>query len=55
MIQGYPIAYDAGKVLHAAAKAQGEHGFGAQRAGQGAPLSRAMPAAILIETHLRVS
>ena len=44
----YPIAYDAGKALHAAAKAQGEHGFGAQWAGQGAPLSRAMPAAALV-------
>lgn len=44
----YPIAYDAGKALHAAAKAQGEHGFGAQWAGQGAPLSRAMPAADLV-------
>jgi nitronate monooxygenase len=46
----YPIAYDAGKALHAAAKARGEHGFGAQWAGQGAPLSRAMPAASLIRT-----
>lgn len=45
----YPIAYDAGKALHAAAKARGEHGFGAQWAGQGAPLARAMPAAALIE------
>lgn len=46
----YPIAYDAGKALHAAAKARGEHGFGAQWAGQGAPLSRAMPAKILMQT-----
>jgi nitronate monooxygenase len=46
----YPIAYDAGKALHAAAKAQGEHGFGAQWAGQGAPMARAMPAAALVET-----
>lgn len=45
----YPIAYDAGKALHAAAKAQGEHGFGAQWAGQGAPLARAMPAARLVD------
>ena len=44
----YPTAYDAGKALHAAAKARGEHGFGAQWAGQGAPLTRAMPAAELI-------
>ncbi|GLT01556.1 hypothetical protein GCM10007897_29500 [Sphingobium jiangsuense] len=45
---GYPMAYDAGKALHAAAKAKGEHGFGAQWAGQGAPLARAMPAAALV-------
>jgi nitronate monooxygenase len=44
----YPIAYDAGKALNAAAKAAGETGFGAQWAGQGAPLARAMPAAILV-------
>jgi nitronate monooxygenase len=43
----YPIAYDAGKALHAAAKAQGESGYGAQWAGQGAPLARAAPAAEL--------
>lgn len=46
----YPIAYDAGKALHAAAKAKGEHGFSAQWAGQGAPLTRAMPAARLVLT-----
>nr|WP_269142522.1 nitronate monooxygenase [Acetobacter garciniae] len=46
----YPIAYDAGKALNAAAKARGEHGFGAQWAGQGAPLARAMPAAELVAT-----
>lgn len=45
----YPIAYDAGKALHAAAKAKGEHGFGAQWAGQGAPLARAIPAAKLVQ------
>lgn len=44
----YPIAYDAGKALNAAAKAAGEHGFGAQWAGQGAPLSRMLPAAELV-------
>jgi nitronate monooxygenase len=44
----YPIAYDAGKALHAAARARGEHGFGAHWAGQGAPLARAMPAADLV-------
>ncbi|MET0137508.1 MAG: nitronate monooxygenase, partial [Sphingobium sp.] len=41
---GYPMVYDAGKALIAAAKAQGEWGYGAQWAGQGAPLARSMPA-----------
>lgn len=45
----YPIAYDAGKALHAAAKAKGEDGFGAQWAGQGAPLARGIPAAELVQ------
>lgn len=49
-IPAYPIAYDLGKALHAAGKAKGEFGFGAQWAGQGAPLARAMPAARLVET-----
>lgn len=49
----YPIAYDAGKALHAAAKAKGQSGFGAQWAGQGAPLARALPAADLIATLAR--
>ncbi|WP_374788705.1 NAD(P)H-dependent flavin oxidoreductase [Brucella oryzae] len=49
----YPIAYDAGKALHAAAKAKGEHGFAAHWAGQGAPLSRALPAAELVATLAR--
>lgn len=44
----YPIAYDVGKALNAAARARGEGGFGAQWAGQGAPLSRSMPAADLM-------
>ena len=44
----YPIAYDAGKALAAAARTRGEGGFGAQWAGQGAPLARAMPAAQLV-------
>lgn len=44
----YPVAYDAGKALNAAARARGEAGFGAQWAGQGAPLSRAMGAADLV-------
>jgi nitronate monooxygenase len=49
-IPDYPITYDLGKALNAAAKAKGEFGFGAQWAGQGAPLSRAMPAAELVRT-----
>ncbi|RFU47622.1 nitronate monooxygenase family protein [Paraburkholderia sp. DHOC27] len=54
----YPIAYDAGKALHAAAKAKGEFGYGAQWAGQAAALSRSMPAAELfaqLERELRES
>ena len=47
-VPDYPIAYDAGKALHAAAKAAGEFGYGAQWAGQGAPLARALPAAELV-------
>jgi len=47
-IPAYPIAYDAGKALNAAGKAAGQTGFGAQWAGQGAPMSRPMPAAELV-------
>jgi len=49
----YPIAYDAGKALNAVAKMRGEYGFGAQWAGQGAPLARAMPAADLVDLLAR--
>lgn len=49
-IPAYPVTYDAGKALNAAAKAKGEPGYGAQWAGQGAPLARALPAAELIGT-----
>lgn len=48
-VPAYPIAYDAGKSLHAAAKAAGRNGYGAQWAGQGAPLARAMPVHALME------
>ncbi|MFN8612191.1 MAG: nitronate monooxygenase [Vulcanimicrobiota bacterium] len=41
----YPTAYSAAKALHAAAKAQGEFGYGAHWAGQGACLARSAPAA----------
>ena len=47
-IPAYPIAYDAGEALHAAARAKGEFGYGAQWAGQGAPLARSLHAAELI-------
>lgn len=47
-IPAYPIAYDAGKALNAAGKAAGDFGFGAQWAGQGAPLARSLGAAALI-------
>jgi nitronate monooxygenase len=46
----YPIAYDAGKALAAAALAKGEGGFGAQWAGQGVALARATPAGPLVQT-----
>ena len=39
-VPSYPIAYDAGKALNAAAKAAGDSRYGAQWAGQGAPLVR---------------
>jgi nitronate monooxygenase len=47
-IPAYPIAYDAGKALNAAAKAAHETGYGAHWAGQGAPLARTLPAAQLV-------
>ena len=46
----YPIVYDAGKALAAAAKAKGDGGYGAQWAGQGAPLARVLPAGDLVAT-----
>lgn len=49
----YPIAYDAGKALHAAAKARGNAEYAAQWAGQAVPLSRSMPAGQLVETLAR--
>ncbi len=47
-VPSYPITYDLGKALNAAAKTAGDYGFGAQWAGQGAPLARALPAADLV-------
>lgn len=52
-VPAYPIAYDAGKALNAAAKARGDWSYGAQWAGQGAPLVRPLPAAELIATLAR--
>jgi len=47
-IAPYPMAYDVGKALIAAAKAKGEGGFGAQWVGQGAALARDLPAETLV-------
>jgi nitronate monooxygenase len=52
-IPAYPIAYCAGKALNAAAKKAHETGYGAQWAGQGAPLARALPAADLVAVLAR--
>jgi nitronate monooxygenase len=46
---GYPYAYDLGKALNAAASAKGDDGYAPQWAGQAAPLTRALPAAELVE------
>lgn len=52
-VAAYPVAYDAGKALNAAAKAKGSPEFGAHWAGQGAPLARAMPTADLVAELIR--
>ncbi|OON41370.1 2-nitropropane dioxygenase [Izhakiella australiensis] len=44
----YPLTYSLGKAVAAAARAQGEYGYDAQWAGQGAHLAREMPAAELV-------
>jgi nitronate monooxygenase len=49
-IPDYPIAYDAGKSLNAVGKAAGQDGYGAQWAGQGAPLARALSVSALMQT-----
>ena len=51
-IPAYPVAYSLGKALAVAAAAQGEHGYGAQWAGQGAMLAREMPAEDLVNALL---
>ncbi|RKR03463.1 nitronate monooxygenase [Kushneria sinocarnis] len=47
-VPDYPRAYHAGKALAAAARDAGSHEFDACWAGQGAPLTRALPAAELV-------
>ncbi|MGO4762027.1 NAD(P)H-dependent flavin oxidoreductase [Cupriavidus sp. 2KB_3] len=47
-IPDYPVTYDAGKALHAAAKAKGVSEFAAQWAGQAVPLARTLPAGALV-------
>ena len=42
-----------GKALNAAARARGISGFGAQWAGQGAPLARSLPATGLVQSLAR--
>jgi nitronate monooxygenase len=57
-VPDYPIAYDAGKALHAAAKAKAEFGYGAQWAGQGVALARETGAAEMIrvlETEMQAA
>lgn len=48
-IPDYPLAYGAANALDLAATAAGRTGYGAQWAGQGAPLARAMPAHRLMQ------
>ena len=48
MPAAYPLAYDAAKQLNALAARSGCDAFAAQWAGQGAPLSRALPASDLV-------
>ncbi len=47
-VPDYPLAYDIGKALAAAAKAQGVHEYGAHWAGQGVGLIRECDAATLV-------
>ena len=50
IIPPYPLTYALGKALASAAAAKGEHGFGAQWAGQAANLAREMSAGTLVAT-----
>lgn len=49
-VPAYPVAYDLAKALNAAAKRNNRTDYGAQWAGQGAPLARRMPAGELMRT-----
>ena len=48
-VPAYPVAYDVGKALATAAKAQGDHQYGAHWAGQGVNLIRELSATELIQ------
>jgi nitronate monooxygenase len=48
-IPSYPVAYDIAKTLHSQARVSGEFGYGAQWAGQGAPMIREGTAAELMK------
>lgn len=52
-VPDYPVAYDAGKALAAAAGIRGCHAFAAHWAGQGVARARAMPAAELVQLLMR--
>ncbi|MDY7511231.1 NAD(P)H-dependent flavin oxidoreductase [Ralstonia wenshanensis] len=57
-VPDYPIAYDAGKALHGAAKAKGSSEYAAQWAGQAVLLARSLPAGELVAqltSELRVA
>jgi nitronate monooxygenase len=52
-IPDFPLAFAAGKALSVAAQAHGSSEYAVRWAGQGVRLSRAMPAAELVETLMR--
>lgn len=54
-VPAYPVAYDVGKALATAAKAHGDHRYGAHWAGQGINLIRELSAAELIQTLISES
>jgi nitronate monooxygenase len=52
-VPDYPIAYDAAKALHAAARSHKEFGYGAYWAGQGAARCRELPTPELMKVLIR--